>query len=198
MKQLFLTEKRLQDSRFQGRKSGIFLGTCQVKHPHQEANALLESFRSFSVTWAFAAVMLFASSLPFLMDSLLFQLFHFLCFCSVWWVQGWYFSCHSTLIFFLHGWHWRRLLKGSKLSDILKVTCSFPVLTKLKGSLPSSRTAPSQPPVKVAATSLSSLSLTLLLFTGRSTKSHLVSTSLSPLSFSNYCLRKPETVTPIP
>ena len=64
--------------------------------------------------------MLFASSLPFLMDRLLFQLFCFLCFCSVWWVQGWYFSCHSTLISYLHGWHWKRLLKGSELSDILK------------------------------------------------------------------------------
>ena len=58
--------------------------------------------------------MLFASSPPLLIDSLLFQLFHFLCFCSDWWVQGWYFSCHSTLISYLQGGHWKKLLKGSK------------------------------------------------------------------------------------
>ena len=93
--------------------------------------------------------MLFASSPPILMDSLLFQLFHFPCFCSDWWVQGWYFSCHSTLISYLHGGHWKRLLKSSKLSDILKSHLLFPGLTKPKGSLPSSRTAPSPAPAQV-------------------------------------------------
>ena len=93
--------------------------------------------------------MLFTSSPPILMDSLLFQLFHFPCFCSDWWVQGWYFSCHSTLISYLHGGHWKRLLKSSKLSDILKSHLLFPGLTKPKGSLPSSRTAPSPAPAQV-------------------------------------------------
>ena len=93
--------------------------------------------------------MLFASSPPFLMDSLLFQLFHFLCFCSDWWVQGWHFSCHSTLISYLCGWHWRRLLKGSELSDILKSHLLFSSPHQAKGSLPSSRTAPSPAPTPV-------------------------------------------------
>ena len=93
--------------------------------------------------------MLFVSSPPFLMDGLLFQPFHFPCFCSDWWVQGWYFSCHCTLISYLRGRHWKRLLKGSKLSDILNSHLLFPVLSKSKGSLPSSTTAPSLAPTQV-------------------------------------------------
>lgn len=56
---------------------------------------------------------------PFL-SGLLFSLF-----CCVWWVQGWYFSCHRTPIFFLCRSHWRRLVKGPELSDILKNHLSF-------------------------------------------------------------------------
>ena len=55
-----------------GKEIRIVLDTCQVKHPYEEASALLESFCSFAGTYAAAVVMLFASSSPFLMDSLLF------------------------------------------------------------------------------------------------------------------------------
>ena len=140
--------------------------------------------------------MLFASSPPFLMDSLLFQLFHFLCFCSDWWVQAWYFSCHSTLISNLHGSHWKRFLKGSKLSDILKSHLLFPVLAKPKGSLPSTGLPPPQPLLKFAATSLSSLPVNLLCHWKVFQKSP--GDSCSPLFFPNYCLRKPETFIPVP
>ena len=93
--------------------------------------------------------MLFASSLPFLMDSLLFQLFRFLCFCSVWWVQGGYFSCHSTLISYLCDWHWRRLLKGCELSDILKSHLLFSSSHQAKGKPAFQQYCPSPPPTPV-------------------------------------------------
>ena len=86
-----------------------------------------------------------------------------------------------------------------------RITCPFPVFTKPKGSLPSSRTTPAQPALKLAAllpvtslfTSLYSLSLSLLLCCWKVYKKP-PGEGCSPLSFSNYCLRKPERVTPIP
>ena len=65
-----------------------------------------------------------------------------------------------------------------------------------KGSLPSSRTTPSNPLLKLAATSLSSLSLT---FSHQKVLPKVTNQDLfPPLSFPNCCLRKPETVIPIP
>ena len=64
-----------------------------------------------------------------------------------------------------------------------------------KGSLPSSRTTPSNALLKLAATSLSSLTLT---FSHWKVLPKITNQfSFSPLSFPN-CLRKPETVIPIP
>ena len=77
-----------------------------------------------------------------------------------------------------------------------RITCPFPALTKLKGSLHSSKTTSSQPLLKLAAASLSSLSLSLLLCRWKVYKKP-PGEGCSPHSFSNYCLRTPERVTPI-
>ena len=150
LKQLFLTEKRLQERGFQGRWLEFSLACAKLSiHMVSYAHCLRAS-----VPFQLPKLLLRSCSLlpphpSWWIDSLLFQPFYFPCFCSDWWVQGWYFSCHSTLISYLRGRHWKRLLKGSKLSDILKSHLLFPVLSKPKGSLPSSTTAPSLAPTQV-------------------------------------------------
>ena len=90
-----------------------------------------------------------------------------------------------------------RLLKGSKLSDILKshLLFSSPYQAKGKPAFQQDRPLPSPyssllPLPSPCLWHFSSVS-------GRSTKSHLVRTHLSPVCFPNYCFRKPETFLPI-
>ena len=90
-----------------------------------------------------------------------------------------------------------RLLKGSKLSDILKSHMSFSSPYQAKGKPAFQQDHPLPSPYSSLLPLPSPCLWPFSSVSGKSNKSHLVRTRLSPVCFPNYCLRKPETFLPM-